>query len=541
MRTASVRITLLAAVAGTLTSLLATAAPAAAGTYTINACQADRLGFSTRAFSDYATRGMKWKRACNPAGPGLRGLITGNVVRSGRVVRGAQSRFIMDAPPGTSFLNLNWSGKAIRRDCRYALQMYALGPDGSPVEKIRNWRANHNCPKADGLQVAQIGVPRPKQFNIAGATRIVQRTVCSGSRHKPFCSARSINQVRTYYAQATVADGSPPAVSIVQDNRFTQGAWVNGTQSVTYTASDNVGIKAGVALVGGREIRQDRPCDYTRPIPCTNDPGRVEVDTTKLEEGSQALAVQAVDAADNANASQAVTVRVDRTAPAAPAVSVEGGETWRSANDFDAVWQNPGEGDRAPIMAAHWRLCRSGTDSCTSGSQAATGIARLADLKVPEPGEWQLRVVREDAAGNRNDSYASQPVRLRHDPEPPTLGFEFAPADDPTRVSVAVTDKTSGVAGGQIELSPEGSNTWQTLPTRLDGDRLLARIDDASLPPGRYLLRAQASDLAGNVGVAAAALPVTLPLRIHSAMQAGVAKTKVSRPRRGRRSTTAAR
>jgi hypothetical protein len=60
-----------------------------------------------------------------------------------------------------------------------------------------------------------------------------------------------------------------------------------------------------------------------------------------------------------------------------------------------------------------------------------------------------LRVVREDAAGNRNDSYASQPVRLRHDPEPPTLGFEAAPADDPTRpVSVAVTEKISGVAGG---------------------------------------------------------------------------------------------
>jgi hypothetical protein len=69
----------------------------------------------------------------------------------------------------------------------------------------------------------------------------------------------------------------------------------------------------------------------------------------------------------------------------------------------------------------------------------------------------------------------------------------------------------------------------------------VARIDDASLPPGRYLLRAQATDLAGNVGVVAAAQPATLPLRIRSAMQAGVAKTKVSRPRRGRRSTTAAR
>ena len=85
------------------------------------------------------------------------------------------------------------------------------------------------------------------------------------------------------------------------------------------------------------------------------------------------------------------------------------------------------------------------------------------------------------------------------------------------------------MAGGQIELSREGSNTWQALPTQLEGGRLVARIDDAALPPGRYLLRAQATDLAGNVGVAAAPQPLTLPLRIQSALQAGVVKTKIVR------------
>ncbi|MBA3262115.1 MAG: hypothetical protein H0T69_06545, partial [Thermoleophilaceae bacterium] len=390
-------------------------------------------------------------------------------------------------------------------------------------------RANRNCPKSERAQTAQVGVPRPKLFNIAGATRIVQRAVCVGGSRKRFCSARSINDVRTYYAEATVVDVSGPAVGIVQDNPFTQGAWVNGTQSVSYTASDNVGVKSAQALIGGRgrDPRHERPCDYTRPIPCTNDPGTISVDTTKIGEGTQPLQVQAIDTADNANASQPVTVRIDHSAPGAVPVSVEGGETWRSANAFATVWQNPAEGDRAPITAAHWRLCRPGGNACTTGSQAGAEIARLADLKVPEPGEWELRVVREDAATNRNDAYASQPVRLRYDPEPPALGFEASPADDPTRVSVAVTETISGVAGGQVELSREGSNSWQALPTQLDGSRLVARIDDAVLEPGRYLLRAQAIDLAGNVGVAAAAQPLTLPLRIQSAMQAGVAKTKI--------------
>ena len=89
-----------------------------------------------------------------------------------------------------------------------------------------------------------------------------------------------------------------------------------------------------------------------------------------------------------------------------------------------------------------------------------------------------------------------------------------------------MTERISGIAGGQIELSPAGSNTWQALPTKLEGSRLVARIDDAALPPGPYLLRAQATDLAGNVGVAAAPQALTLPLRIQSAIQAGVVKTR---------------
>jgi hypothetical protein len=527
------RLAVLAAVACTFTSLVVAARPADAGTYAVNTCQADRFGFSSRAFGDYATRGMKWKRACSPYGHGVRGLITGNVVRSGRVEAGAQSRFVMDAPAGTRFASLSWSGRATRRDCRYTLQMYALRPDGPPV-RIRNWRANRNCPKAERTQVAQVGIPRPKRFDISGATRIVQRAVCIGGRQKHFCSARSINDVRTYYAEATVADLTTPAVAVVQDNPFTQGAWVNGTQPVSYAVNDNVGVKTAVALVGGTETRHARACDYTQPVPCTNNPGQIQVDLSKAMEGTQPLQVQAVDTADNANRSQPVTVRVDHTAPGAVPVTVEGGEMWRSANDFDILWQNPDEGDRAPITAAHWRLCRSGTANCTTGSQATVGISRLADLRVPEPGEWELGVVREDAAGNRNDAYASQAVPLRYDPEPPALSFELSPPNDPTRVSVAVSDRVSGVGGGQVELSREGSNTWQALPTQLVGGGLVARIDDAALAPGRYLLRAQAVDLAGNVGVAAAPQAVTLPLRIRSAMRAGIAKTKLVRKKRRR-------
>src|SRR5918995_927041 len=261
MRPISVRIAPLAAVACTLTWLLATTAPAAAGTYTVNACAAERFGFSTQAFVDFPalgipTSGMYMRRACAPTDVAPFGLVAGNVVRSGRVKAGHQAGFVLDAPPGTSFLELKWSGKARRRDCRYAIQMYAVGSDGSLVKKIRNWRANRNCGKTDRgyTQVAQVGgVRKPVPFPVAGATRIVQRSVCVGGSRKRFCSARSINRIQTFWAEATVADASLPTATIIQDNPFTQGAWVNGNQSVAYTASDNVGVKAARVVGSGGE------------------------------------------------------------------------------------------------------------------------------------------------------------------------------------------------------------------------------------------------------------------------------------------------
>jgi hypothetical protein len=77
--------------------LLSLPAGVAASEYPINACQADRTNFSTQAFDDFATRGMMWKRACDPEGPGLRGLVTSNVPRAGRVPRGSRSYFVMTA------------------------------------------------------------------------------------------------------------------------------------------------------------------------------------------------------------------------------------------------------------------------------------------------------------------------------------------------------------------------------------------------------------------------------------------------------------
>lgn len=507
--------------------------PARANEFVIVACQADRSEFSTQAFEDFANRGMMWRRACDPEGPGLRGLVTANVVRAGRVVRGSRSYFVMKAPPGTHFGRLTWSGQARRHDCRYALQLWAARPDGSSVA-IKNVRANRGCPNRGKTQAA--GWPSARLYNIGGATKIIQRVLCVGSDKTPYCSTRNLNYIRTFKAAATVIDTSAPGVTITRDTPLTQGQWVRGAQRVNYGALDNVGIRlARVSIAGSPSAVGARSCNYAVRIPCTNGPGSLSVDTTAIREGTLGMTLQAEDAAGNAGWSTPVTVRVDNTAPGAVPIDVAGGEGWRNRNDFSVSWVNPYEGDRAPITASRFRLCAVGETECTTESRPGE-VNGLAHLAVRRPGEWQLRVWREDSAGNHEPANASVPVTLRYDPEPPDLGFEEQSSSDPTRVSVLVSDGISGLESGQIEMSAEGSGVWTALPTQTMGTRLVARIDDAAFRAGRYLLRATARDRASNQNgtdrkLDGAPMAVTLPLRTSTFVRAGF----VSRGRTGRR------
>jgi hypothetical protein len=325
------------------------------------------------------------------------------------------------------------------------------------------------------------------------------------------------------------------------------GAWVRGDQPLNYTASDNIGIERAQPVVGGVALGADaRPClvtgpggDFTSLQPCPNGPGRIGVRTVALAEGTQQLVVQAEDAASNTALSEPLVARIDNTAPARVDVALEGGDQWRNQNAWTAAWQNPDEGDRAPIIAAAYKLCGAQASApCSRDTQAAPGINRLP-LTVPSPGEWKLSVWRTDAAGNESEAHGSVPVILRYDPEPPKLAFEAPDATDPTLIVAHATDGLSGVASGAIEIAPAGTAAWQPLPTGHEDGRLAARIDDATLPPGAYHVRAHATDRAGNQTTQdrrndGQPVTVTLPLRKHASIEAGFERT-VRRPGRRRR------
>ncbi len=202
--------------------------------------------------------------------------------------------------------------------------------------------------------------------------------------------------MQTFTAEATVVDTSGPSVTIVPDTPLARGEWVSGKQAVDYEASDNVGVKQVTPyLAGASNGPVSLGCDYSQRIPCPNGAGQLkEVDTQNRPEGSQPLYVAAEDAAGNSANSAVVTARIDNTAPGTTPVGIEGGEAWRNRNEFDVAWQNAPEPDRAPITAAHYRVCRVGSGECVSDSRGGSSIARLDNVTVPAPGEWELRLWR---------------------------------------------------------------------------------------------------------------------------------------------------
>ena len=515
---------------------------AAAEVVRIKSCRSDSGRFSTKAFRDAGTSGMLRFRHCNRGSE--KGLVTRNRIRSKPVKRGAVAVFELRAAPGTEFSTYTWKGRIRRVDCRYTTEIYAVRP-ATPsrprlVKPITGKTAGVDCPPRNRAQSSGSfgGV-----YDVRGTTRIVQRVICAGKR---VCSARANNYVRTRQSVVKAVDTTAPLVSITGGDLVRTG-WVSGARTVAYHVTDALGVKKAQLILRGTGLATDaRPCDSSSVIPCASGPGTLSLDTAgKTPEGPQQIVVAGEDAAGNVGYSAPEVAYIDNTAPLAVPVAAEGGEGWRNTNGFAARWGNPPEPERAPISAAHYRLCRAGGPCREADVRRGGGIARLGGVEVPSPGDWTLRMWREDEAGNRSEGNASEPIRLRYDPEAPKVAFEPVAAPDPTLVAVNAVDGLSGVGGGQIEMSREGSGSWQGLRTALRGGRLEARIDDSGHPAGRYLLRARASDRAGNTAVTdrrsdGSVAAVTLPLRAGAALRGGFARARKGK-RRGVRLKRAAR
>jgi hypothetical protein len=440
---------------------------------------------------------------------------------------GGEGGWVFDAPPGTAIHSFYIEGNLLGTN---GWQAAVIPTSGSPVENC----SGSNCPGAYKYLFGTTTYPG------SGSAAVVLRMRCGAAGGCPNSSI--FGYINVFEASVSLIDGAPPGVQITGGPLASEG-WQSGTAAVSYDAGDNAGIKLVRASLDGRPRAEAlRGCDYTSKAPCPNGGGSLSVDTTGLPDGAHTLVVQAVDAGDNVAQASRV-VYTDNSAPSAPReLAVSGSGAWQATDSFRLKWENPQQ-SASQIAAAEYTLCpaqnaASDGTGCVTGSSRTTNINEIRELRVPKPGSWRLSLYLRDAAGNADRSAAASASELRYDPTPPVVSFLPATPDDPTRVRVAATDATSGLATRSLEIRREGTAAWLPVPVTPDAQGFSATLDDGELADGLYHLRARVTDAAGNERSAETrpdgqAAVLALPVRLKTRLAVGRVKKVRAKSSRG--------
>jgi len=401
-------------------------------------------------------------------------------------------------------------------------------PAGTGISQVRGtwWHALH-----DGME-QRIGVgtwaggfdvfaaaattdTTPREF-VAGFNpaqpALEDRLLCARAESK-WCSLEpgSFSAVRAL--TITIEDNQLPGAAL--GGEITAGGWRRGVQGVSFQGTDvGGGVRFGETAVDsarvnltefacakaliGSEWRATmmRPCSLAVS-------GAVAIDTGRFSDGPHTAHYCATDFAANVACTPDQTIYIDNNPPAHPrGLAIAGGEGWRRVDDFDLSWVNPDQGVASPIGGAYWHV--TGANGFDSGVKFAAGheLTTIADRSVPVPGLYAMHVWLRDEAGNDAPGSAVE-VPLRFDDVAPTLAFEDpGSGGEAEQVRAAVRDDLSGPAKGEISYRRLGSEQWIELPTKFHADEAgLAHLianPAASLAPGIYLFRAEASDGAGS-------------------------------------------
>jgi hypothetical protein len=210
------------------------------------------------------------------------------------------------------------------------------------------------------------------------------------------------------------------------------GGWKSGSFDVAYSGTDD---QSGVELLdidvnGSLASRETPACDHRgsgwygrfRPCPSSHSMSRAyDVARGPFVQGANTVrgCVSDLSTSGGRNSScTARTVHVDTVAPEqVGALGRVDGQGWRATNDFDLSWSTPPQ-PHAPIAGVAYRIVKPG-GGYDSGRRYVSGASEsLADVSVPAPGEYELRLWLRDEAGNESEANA-QTTLLRYDPTVP--------------------------------------------------------------------------------------------------------------------------
>jgi hypothetical protein len=225
------------------------------------------------------------------------------------------------------------------------------------------------------------------------------------------------------------------------------------------------------------------------------------IDLGPLPEGTTFARVVAVSGSGIASPPATAVFHVDTSPPQLSLRGLPGG--WATG----PVRLTAVAGDRLSGMAA---AGSAGPFTAIRVDDSLPVIARgnEASAVVAGAGVHRIAFYARDAAGNVEDGQAGRApaaiATVAIDEEAPRV--LFAPTQDPEepeRIEAVVSDSLSGPSPdrGTIALRAVGSSgRYRELPTRVVGNRLLARWDSDAYRPGRYEFLATGFDRAGNAG-----------------------------------------
>jgi hypothetical protein len=493
-------------------AMLLGAGVAEAAQYTVRACGPaanEQNHLLTPSTSD---RRMSAYTACpTEADQRYAGVVARANVNDGTVPFFASAMQTFVAPAGTTIRsarvkadgrtwNGDWTSLLQASTDRFASSVWNLSGCGGNPGSV------NGCVSAINTQ--------DRTYDIPGATGIRSVVGCVNFSGCTTFSTDFWPFTRAYYFvhefDVTLDDLSVPSVSITGGGLF-DGRWVHGNQSLVFNITDNSGVRRTRYWVDdlGTIADNDRNCDYTLAVPCSNvTGGQYALDTSTIVDGTHQVAVEGLDATNANLGSNFQTIRIDNHAPTEPrAVAVQGGQGWHTVNSFDLDYTVPG-GQIAPVTRAYYQVCKADGTDCSTGSQDGTEISRLANIRVPQPGDYTARVWLMDAAGNVSDA-KSPPVHLKFDNVPPAQaqperrnGWINAVEAKSFREEIgkptARSLPVSGIAG--YAVTHDGSAPGVTPNVAADpSDDYKGEIQLENLPEGTTTVRARAVSGAGIV------------------------------------------
>jgi hypothetical protein len=372
-----------------------------AGEYSVTAC----FGAENASWSEWEpTPGATAYTAC-PGGvvdvarpQSGEGMVARNVVGSGHATAGTAAALTFDAPAGTSITGIDFDAKLLSNP----------GWSAGVFDATRGawlWCGAHCLTSVDQWI--------HRELRGLSTQRIQALVRCDAARCRR--DARHA-LIALRHARVYLADGSAPRVVGARGALGSGDSWLRGVGDVAFDAGDNSGIRVGRVELDGRAVHEDaRPCDFARPVPCSDGTIGTLLDTRTWADGAHTLRLGAMDAAGNWTWAER-TVRVDNTPPPEAAPVVDGGADWNPQRTRTLTVGLPA-GQAAPLVRGRVKVCRVGGGCAEAAPELALrSPASSAGVPVTAfdgPGEYSVRLALEDAAGNVGP-YAA-PATMRFD------------------------------------------------------------------------------------------------------------------------------